>query len=78
MHRVIDTPSKTARLGCGEKSGSASIRDGQADSVDPVRCRENIHNRAFYRGDRYSLMLVDLLRREVGPMNIDPFGALPS
>ena len=77
MHRVIDTSSKTARLGRGEKSGPASIRDGHADNVGSVRRRENIHNRAVYRGDRHSLMPVDLLRREVGPIDHDPFGVLP-
>jgi len=77
MHRVIDTLSKAARLSCGEKSFPECVGDGLSGDVGPVRCRENIHDRAFYRSDRHSLMLADLLRREVGPMNHDPFGVLP-
>ena len=77
MHRVIDTPPKTARLGRGEQSFPQCVCNGLPGDVRPMRCRENIHDRAFYGGDRHSLMLADLLRCEVGPMNHDPFGVLP-
>jgi hypothetical protein len=60
-----------------EQSGPKSIGDGLLGNIRSMRCRENIHDRTFYRSDRHSLMLADLLRREVGPMNHDPFGVLP-
>src|ERR1035441_2685796 len=77
MCRTADTLPKAARLSCGEQSFPKCVYDGLAGDVRPMRCRENIHDRAFYRSDRHSLMLADLLRREVGPMNHDPFRALP-
>ena len=68
-----DEPPKPAFLRHIELSGPESICDGLPGNVCPMRCRENVHDRAFYCGDRHSLMLADLLRREVGPMNHDPF-----
>src|ERR1035438_5607567 len=77
MCRAADTPPKTARLSCGEQSFPKCVCDGLAGDVRPMRCRENIHDRAFYRGDWHPLMLADLLRREVGAMNNDPFRLFP-
>src|ERR1035441_3235249 len=76
MCRTADTLPKAACLSRVEQSFSKSIGDGLLGNVCSMRCRENIHDRAFYRGDRHSLMLADLLRCEVGSMNHDPFGVL--
>jgi len=77
MCRAADTLPKAACLSCGEQSFSKRIGDGLLSNVRSMSCRENIHDRAFDRGDRHSLMLADLLRCEVGAMNHDPFRVLP-
>ena len=77
MCRVIDALPKPACLRHVEQPFPERIRDGLLGDVRSMSCRENIHDRAFYRSERHSLMLADLLRCEVGPMNHDPFGVLP-
>ena len=78
MCRAADALPKAARLSRVDQSFSKRIGDGLLGNIRSMRCRKNIHDRAFYRGDRHSLMLADLLRCEVGPMNHDPFRVLPS
>jgi hypothetical protein len=77
MRGASDEPAEPASPRHIKQSGPESIRDGLPGDVRSMSCRENIHDRAFYRGDRHSLMLADLLRCEVGAMNHDPFRVLP-
>src|ERR1019366_463237 len=77
MGQAADALPKAARLSRVEQSFSKRIGDGLLGNIRSMRCRENIHDRSFYRSDRHSLMLADLLRFEAGAMNHDPFRALP-
>lgn len=45
-----DEPPKPVCLRRIEQSGPERIRDGHPGNVCPMCCRENVHDRAFYRG----------------------------
>ena len=76
MRRTIHNFPKATRLGAAKESFAEGIGDGLPRDVRPVRCRQNVHDRAFHCRDRHSLILVDLLCFKISPMNHDPFRML--
>ena len=69
---------KTVCLSLVEQPLAESVANGLPSNIGSVCRQEYVHDAAAYCGNWETFMLPDVLGREIGSMNRDPFGALPA